>query len=316
MRIAVYLPMLTAALLAATAPWLARRLPPATATWLLVLAGVGVAASTTLTLILLAWTVVIESPAVAALGSWSPSAWDIRNPVPDAVAVLSLITLIAVLCSLAGTMTRLARRSAGVREVLGGPGGDDRDDVVVVDHNGIEAFAVAYPRGRGRIVISTGMLHLLTEPERRALIAHEHAHLRHRHHRHRAVTAAASALNPLLWPLRRAVEFATERWADEQAVLAVGDRPLVAQALARAALARRGPLHFPAAMSYDQLNVPERVRHLLQPRPHPRPLLTVAIVTVLVLTLAAAGDASEDTGHLLDQAGASSFTARAPTLGR
>jgi hypothetical protein len=315
-RIAVYLPLLTGILLAVGAPWLARRLPPATATWLLVLAGTAVAASTTVTLALLAWAVIMESPVVAALGPWSAPAWDVNNPVPDSVAVSALVALVVVVGLLARTVIRLTRHSVRTRRALGDLGdGDDGDDgVVIVDHAGIEAFAVAYPGGRGRIVVSTGMLRALSPPERLALIAHEQAHLRHRHHLHRALAAAVCALNPILWPLGPAVDFATERWADEQAADEVGDRRLVARALARAALARRdaGERDHPVGLRYDRLDVPERVRRLLRPHPERGLLIIAPIVAVLILTLAAADHAREDTGLLLARAGRKPANLRCP----
>ena len=45
--------------------------------------------------------------------------------------------------------------------------------------------------------------------------------------------------NPLLRPAARAVEYTVERWADERAATAVGDRRLVAHAIGRAALAAK-----------------------------------------------------------------------------
>jgi predicted transcriptional regulator len=48
---------------------------------------------------------------------------------------------------------------------------------------------------------------------------------------------AAAAVNPLLAPVREAVTYLVERWADEEAAEAVADRRLVARAVARAALA-------------------------------------------------------------------------------
>ena len=47
----------------------------------------------------------------------------------------------------------------------------------------------------------------------------------------------AAAANPLLRPVAGAVGYTVERWADERAATATGDRPLAARAIARAALA-------------------------------------------------------------------------------
>ncbi|MFI0775759.1 hypothetical protein [Streptomyces sp. NPDC021212] len=76
----------------------------------------------------------------------------------------------------------------------------------------------------GRIVVPTAMLACLYASERRALIAHVHAHPAGRHHRYLPAQLAARA-NPLLRRL------ATERrarcgewWADEEAASAVAGR--------------------------------------------------------------------------------------------
>jgi hypothetical protein len=69
------------------------------------------------------------------------------------------------------------------------------------------------------------------------LLAHERTHLRAKHHWHVGVVRAAAAVNPLHARLPRTSTYLCERWADESAAAAVGDRQLAATALARAALA-------------------------------------------------------------------------------
>jgi len=109
------------------------------------------------------------------------------------------------------------------------------------------------------------MLRALSADERHALLAHERAHLRYQHHLFLLVLQLSAAVNPLLRPLSRVGSFTLERWADEAAVTAVGDRPLVARAIARAALATgSAPERVLAANGGP---VPQRVRALLEPRP-------------------------------------------------
>ena len=97
------------------------------------------------------------------------------------------------------------------------------------------AFAVAgHP---GRVVVTTAMLKALAPDERQALLAHEAAHISHHHQIYIQTARVASAANPLLRPIARAVARGTERWADEVAAEEVGDRTVAAQAVARAALA-------------------------------------------------------------------------------
>src|SRR5258708_24833862 len=52
-----------------------------------------------------------------------------------------------------------------------------------------------------------------------------------------ALTYFAAAANPLLRPVAAAVTYTVERWADERAARACGDRRLAARAIGKAALA-------------------------------------------------------------------------------
>jgi Zn-dependent protease with chaperone function len=102
------------------------------------------------------------------------------------------------------------------------------------------AHAIAVPGRPGRILITQGMLSLLDADERRAVLAHERAHLRGRHHRLCAVAEFCAGLNPLLAPASSAIAFLVERSADEYAAEVTGSRELIARALAKAALAGMG----------------------------------------------------------------------------
>lgn len=105
------------------------------------------------------------------------------------------------------------------------------------------------------------MLQSLNDVERRALLAHERSHLRHRHHRYLLLADLACVFPPAR-PLCRLLSFYLERWADEDAARHVGSRKVVAQAIARAALATTTAL--PAgALAMSSLGVPERVKALL-----------------------------------------------------
>ncbi|MFJ9823842.1 M48 family metalloprotease [Streptomyces sp. NPDC101160] len=125
-----------------------------------------------------------------------------------------------------------------------------------------------------RVVVSTGMLAALGPAERRALFAHERAHLTGRHHRHLLAVELAARANPFLRPLRTAVSYTAERWADEEAAGAVGSRRTVARAIGRAALIAAPA---PAAATLAHVSggstgggagpVPRRVAALLGPEP-------------------------------------------------
>ncbi|CAN5754889.1 M56 family metallopeptidase [soil metagenome] len=126
-----------------------------------------------------------------------------------------------------------------------------------------EPVAYAVPGRPGHVVISVGMICQLDAAELRVLFAHERAHLRHHHHRYLAMAEVAAAIMPLLRPLLTRLRFATERWADETAASEIGDRRLVARAIARAALASR-----PAdvAMGFTGTGEVARVEALLDER--------------------------------------------------
>jgi Zn-dependent protease with chaperone function len=93
----------------------------------------------------------------------------------------------------------------------------------------------------GQVVVSQGLLDLLDDDERAAMVAHERAHLRLRHHRLlRFAQIACLALGrPVPTAPRAAASLAREleAIADEAAASTVADRRVVARALAKAALA-------------------------------------------------------------------------------
>jgi len=173
------------------------------------------------------------------------------------------------------------------------------------------ADAYTVPGHPGRIVVSAGMLDALDAAGREALLAHEHAHLSRRHYLYTTAARLAAAANPLLRPLAGAVDFTVERWADEEAAHAVGDRRQVATAVARAAIAakrsraRRGAvLSFGAVFSHGSRPgrsgagpVPRRVAALLGPAPRTSlPTLAAALILLALACLCAleAADGLQD----------------------
>jgi hypothetical protein len=107
--------------------------------------------------------------------------------------------------------------------------------VVVTEDTAADAYTL--PGWPCRIVITTGMLRALSAPERRVLLAHERAHASGSHYLFTSAARLAAAANPLLRPVAAQVGYTVERWADERAAADVGDRPLAARAIARAAMA-------------------------------------------------------------------------------
>ncbi|MFE2547591.1 M56 family metallopeptidase [Streptomyces sp. NPDC059355] len=168
-------------------------------------------------------------------------------------------------------------------------------DLLVVPGPDPQAFALPGWRGRGgRIVVTTGMLRALGPAEREVLFGHERAHLAGRHHLLSVTAHLAGAVHPALRSLRPALEFHLERWADEAAASAVGNRRLAATAIARAALAAasgkqphkdHGPL-----LSVGTGPVPQRVEALLRPVPG-RPQARATQMAAAGLAAAVSGSA-------------------------
>jgi Peptidase family M48 len=283
---------------AVLAPPLGRRLPPATATRSLAPATLAMAAATVFVLGVVAFTWLGQFPVIAALGPWSTSRLDATDPVPDPVAVASLV-LLAVAAVRA--VVRIVRALVAVRRAYADP--RPAGDLIVLDSNRPEAFCTPPPAGR--VVVTSALLRALPPSELRVVLAHEHSHLAHRHVWWKLAADLAAAVNPLLRRTATAVDHTVERWADEDAAVTVHNRRLVARAIARAALLRHGTdgspdTVTPAATDGD---VPGRVRALLAPPPRRRPIVLGALAIVLAVgTLATA--AVELTGdQLFDHAG-------------
>ncbi|QEU90859.1 M48 family metalloprotease [Streptomyces kanamyceticus] len=237
------------------APVVALRVLTASA---LALAGACVAALGALVL-----TGLLKVPAFAALG-------DLVHPLrtssdyvvlPLAVAATGVLTL-SVLTLLRSAVRqvralRVARKQVESRPAVG--------DLCVVESSHADAYAL--PGRPHRIVVTTGMLRSLGAAEREALFAHERAHNRGGHHYFLAAAEFAAPCHPALRAVRGTIRLAAERAADEAAATAVGDRRLIATAIARAALAGHAapstrPDFAPAATTGP---VPQRVAALLTP---------------------------------------------------
>jgi hypothetical protein len=269
MDVDAYLPLVCPVVAAIAARPLAERLPPRTASWVLTVLAAGLALSSMSTLLALA-----------------------DDGLPGAVVLGACVAGAAYASARQVRALRAAGREA--RELPGeGP-------LAVVADDRVDAYAVP-----GRVVVSTGMLAALNPAERRVLFVHEIAHLTGRHHIFRAVVCVASTANPLLWPLRRALWYATERWADERAAAAVGDRVTAARVIGKVALAH-GPR--PAArMGIGAARpgpVPRRVAALLRPPPRRGIGLTAAALALLLCAVLTADDLVGDLVEHTRSAGA------------
>jgi hypothetical protein len=299
MHLSVYLPFLFSGLFGTAAPYLARRLPPAVATFLLSIGGLLAATGSATSLGLLGFTLVGQSRLLAEQGQWSNSALRHGDPVAAPVAALALILLavltVRVVTATTGRLLALrdAYRLAAALPATGG-------ELTVIDHPDGHAYAV--PGRPGRIVVSRGLLRDLDTHQRRALLAHERAHLTHRHYLHHAVAYLAAAANPLLRRLPAAVALSTERWADESAATRCR-RETVADALTRTASRGSGLLRVPATvLGVAVTELATRIQALRDPAPRLRLWRVALLITLLVATAAAVIEAAHDTERLFELA--------------
>ncbi len=298
----VYLALGGALLLCVLARRAARQLSPASAAVTLVVAAVLSAAAWGWNLTLLAGTLVGRLGYVAELGHWSGPALAVHDPVPVASAAVAGLLAAAAAAGLAWCCQRvvaelwqiwLAARTCPVTTA---------DGVVVVEDAALRAVAV--PGLRGRVVLTTGMVKALDARERRVLLAHERAHLRYRHGELRLLVRLAAGVLPILRPLVRDCDYQLERWADETAARAVGDRGLAAQALARAALAGRSRRRSaaPPALGFLEHSVTSRVASLLADPPPRRWQRLSGPLAVLAATAVFSVEASRDLEALFELA--------------
>jgi Zn-dependent protease with chaperone function len=269
-------------------PWLAARLfdgraPARTVATFHLLALLGIAA---LPLLLLACLALIRPGELAALAS--P-----RTVRAAQLALLGLGTAYPV--RVAWAVVRVGRATArlaaqttmAVTEPLPVPGGP-AGYVLATER------PVAYALGgrASRVVISRGLLALLDHHQRDAVIAHEQAHVRLGHHRllcfARVVATALGKAAPAARRAHASLERELEAIADEAAARTVGDRRVVAQALAKAALAT--PVHGPVTGFGGERDLAYRIQRLTadQPGEERRAVATIAVgllATSLVVTV-------------------------------
>ncbi|MGW4162374.1 M48 family metalloprotease [Streptomyces sp. NPDC004788] len=291
MGVFVFLPLLLPLSAWPVARLAEHRLHPRAATRLLTGFAVVLALCSTLCLALLMVVGTAQLPGNPLPDGWSDP--EVRAAVPyDGIAGRAAIPALGavVLACLHAVARHLRVRRRAERALAGLPGG--RPVAVLPDPT---PYAYALPGRRrrrlggshdrrvrrvrrdrvvDRVVVSSGMLAVLGPAERRALFAHERAHLTGRHHRHLLAVELAARANPFLRPLRTAVSYTAERWADEEAAGAVGSRRTVARAIGRAALIA-APAPAAAALAHVSGGstgggagpVPRRVAALLGPEP-------------------------------------------------
>jgi Zn-dependent protease with chaperone function len=270
MGVFVYLPLVLPLTALPMARLAEQHLHPRSATRLLAVVGSTLALCSTLCLALLMVVGTAQLPGNPLPDGWSDPEVRAAVPYEEKAGLVAIGALGAVLVACAGTLLRHARtRIHAARALPPHTGGAGPGDLAVIASP--DPYAYALPGGRGsegRVVVSTAMMECLDARERGALVAHERAHLTGRHHRYLLVTQLAARANPFLLPLRGAVAYSTERWADEEAADAVGSRRAVATAVGRAALFSHRPPGRAVLASFAAAGpVPRRVAALLDPEP-------------------------------------------------
>lgn len=309
MRIAVYLPILLPALAGFSARWMAARIEPRRATMLFTGGAVLLATANGFALFALAATVVGQWSVLATLGHWS--AWVLHRDDPASRSVAmgaGVVVVLAVAAAISAVSRRVLTLNHAARTAKHLP----NSDPVVLDDPDPDAYAL--PGAPGRIVVTSGMFSALDAAEREVVLAHERAHLAGRHHIYVSFAQFAAATNPLLRPLASAVSFCVERWADEQAARAVGDRRAVALAIGKAALISRHRPGSAAALGvgFDDVRsagpVPRRVAALLARPPRRQWMPILIALGVLALAIVATAETARDLDFLFDLAEVGSST--------
>ncbi len=264
----VAFPLLVTLGVAAIATSAHRRLPPKVAARFVTVALVLVVAAALPTALVVAIAFLAHVPVIGVGFQWCAQAIGLHSAVPAWIGlpVLALLTL--------GTIrtVRLVRQHRALRVHDAHP--------IHIAHSDTP-YAVTLPGRAGQIVISTAMVDLLDDDERRIVVAHEQAHARHRHDRYLLTAELAAAILPPLRALARRVNFSIERWADEAAAAMCGDRHLVAVTLGKVALHN----HPATVAGFSGLGVTARVEALLAaPIPTPRRPQLIALWSSLAVT--------------------------------
>ncbi|WP_328472663.1 M56 family metallopeptidase [Actinoplanes sp. NBC_00393] len=282
--------------------YLADRLRPETAATFLVTSLAAAAAGCLITLVAFGFKAFAELPAAGAFLHLSDAYVRADTAREPWVSWLSLAMVVAALAGLARVAHTHRRDTRFSRRYLALPVVDG--DVVLLDEDRAEAFAVPGPAGR--IVVTTGMRDALDDRQYAALLAHERAHLRGRHHRLVLLAHLSAAVHPVFRLLTRQVDYLVERAADERAATELDDRRTVARAIGTAALVadhidpRRNLRVAPSRQDLRRAGaVPRRVASLIAPR-RARSLLPLAVpVAVAAFSLVWTVECVVDLGELL-----------------
>lgn len=155
---------------------------------------------------------------------------------------------------------RTARRSAQVEPWVGRHYTTDGHDLVFIPTPTPVAVT-----GTRQVVVSTGLVDMLSKPQLTLVVRHELSHLRWSHHRYltlAAVLEGALGWLPFVESSLSVLRLAVERWADEEAA---GPDPRARQTLSEALTAAFYTKPAPGFAGFaDEDMVPERIQALRQ----------------------------------------------------
>lgn len=280
----VVLPLLVALALAVIVTTIHRSLPPVLAARAVAVTVVVVAGAAVPTLWIVGLGYFTHAPFLGSGLRWCIDVFGAHDRISAWIGLPSLL--------LAATGTLRAARVVRAHRRLRH---DHQGFVEIACHE--QPFAFTLPGRGGHVVLSSGLVELLDDDERKVVLAHERAHAKHRHDRYLLVAQLAAATIPMLRPLTSRLQFSLERWADEAAVEECGDRRFVARTLGKVALRSVTPV---GAMSFAGLGVPARVSALLSaPAPTPRVPLLIGLWSAIAVTGALAAFQVHHLGSLV-----------------
>lgn len=262
-------PLFVTLVVAAIATSAHRRLPPRLATRFVTIALVLVVLAAAPTALVVAVAFLAHAPLIGIGFEWCAQAMGLHGAVPPWIG----LPVVALLAVGAFRTFRLLRQHRVLRL-------DEGQHPIHIARSH-KPYAVTLPGRAGQIVMSTAMVELLDEDEQRIVVAHERAHAHYRHDRYLLTAELAAAALPPLRALARRVNYSIERWADEAAAAACGDRRLVAITLGKVALQTNPP----TVAGFSGLGVASRMGALLEPPiPNPHRVHVLALWSSLAVT--------------------------------
>lgn len=275
MIISCAIPILVVAMYGVLAPPISRSARPLVAIWMLSAGALALAVCEVAALAVVVALGAGQLAPFARLGHWSARAIGMESPFQTWSIWIAAILLAALAVRTVRATWMQGRR---LQSAWSASRAQPSGLVVLADD---APFAYAVPGWPGRVVVSRGLLRSLDRSGRQAMLAHEQAHLAERHDLHQFAATVAAALNPFLFASPAALNLACERRADEVAARVVGDRRVVARAIATAVHPQPGTV----AWSATGADVPLRVEALLSP-PRDNRLASTLLLVAVVLAVA------------------------------